>query len=305
MNRGSAFTSALVLAALSLALPASAQDRRDGRRSGERAAASQPAPRQEGARAVPRGGRDERANRPSDNRPAAAPESRPSPPPQASRRGDDNRPAAAPEARPSAPPQASRRGDDNRDYQPRAVPRPYARPDYRESDRGSSHRDDDRYYSSRPYSSGRVYARPYSRLYVRPYNFVPYRPYYFGRPYYSFRPRLSIGFGLWLGDPVPYPYGYLGTYRPRVYGYYPGEYGPSVSVYGGLSFDIQPSDADLFVDGEYAGTVGTFGPYAEPLTLTPGVHRIAVQRDGFRAMEWDVTIQPGQVIPYRGDMEEY
>ena len=75
---------------------------------------------------------------------------------------------------------------------------------------------------------------------------------------------------------------------------------PALQLYGGVSFDIQPSDADLFVDGEYVGSVGTFTPYGEPLTLWPGVHRIAIVRDGFRTMEWEVAVQPGQVIPYRG-----
>ena len=89
------------------------------------------------------------------------------------------------------------------------------------------------------------------------------------------------------------------------YGIEPYMAKPAVSVYGGVSFDIQPSDADLFIDGEYVGTVGTFSPTGEPLTLTPGEHRIAIQRDGYRPMEWDVTIEPGQVIPYRGVMERY
>ena len=106
----------------------------------------------------------------------------------------------------------------------------------------------------------------------------------------------------------PYPWAYFGTYVPRVYGSYgQGDYGqtyvgvaPAVQQYGGVSFDIQPADADLFVDGEYVGSVGTFTPYGEPLTLYPGVHRIAIVRDGFRSMEFEVAIQPGQVIPYRG-----
>ncbi len=167
------------------------------------------------------------------------------------------------------------------------------------------------------------YARPYhSRAYVRPPHYAPYRPYYFGHSYYSFRPYWNIGFGLWVGYTVPYPYTYFyAGYAPRVYGtyysttnYYSGSdyYGiepymakPAVSVYGGVSFDIQPSDADLFIDGEFVGTVGTFSPTGEPLTLTPGEHRIAIQRNGYRPMEWDVTIEPGQVIPYRGVMERY
>jgi hypothetical protein len=114
---------------------------------------------------------------------------------------------------------------------------------------------------------------------------------------------VHIGFGVWLGVSVPYPWAYFGTYRPRVYGYYSREYygaAPGMYQYGGLSFDIQPFDADLYVDGEYVGPVGTFTPYGEPLTLWPGVHHIAIVREGFRTMEWEVTVEPGRVIPYRG-----
>jgi hypothetical protein len=139
--------------------------------------------------------------------------------------------------------------------------------------------------------------------YVRPPHFQPYRPLYFSRPYYGFRPHVHIGFGGWLGVSVPYPWAYVGSYRPRVYGYYSRQYygvAPGMYQYGGLSFDIQPSDADLWVDGEYVGPVGTFTPYGEPLTLWPGVHHIAIVREGFRTMEWEVTVEPGRVIPYRG-----
>jgi hypothetical protein len=162
------------------------------------------------------------------------------------------------------------------------------------------------------------YGPYYSGPYVRPYDFRPCRPYVFSRPYYSFRARLNLGFGLWIGFTVPYPWSYFGDYRPRVYGYYndgyyggsyynDGYYGaaPGLQYYGGLSFDIQPSDADLWVDGEYVGMVETFTPYGEPLTLLPGVHRIAIVRQGFRTMEWDVTVEPGLVIPYRGVMEPW
>jgi hypothetical protein len=113
---------------------------------------------------------------------------------------------------------------------------------------------------------------------------------------------------VWLGVSVPYPWAYFGAYRPRVYGdNHRGYYGvaPGVRQYGGLSFDIQPADADLFIDGEYVGSVGTFTPYGEPLTLWPGVHRIAIVRTGFRTMEWEIAVQPGQVIPYRGMLAQW
>ncbi len=220
-------------------------------------------------------------------------------------------PAPRQEAQPRAVPrqEVQPRPVPRQDAQPRAVPRQDVRPQAREGGAPSYGHAVPRSYA-RPHYAQPNHGQPrYSRPYYsgRPYGYVPYRPYYFPRPYYSFHPHLSIGFGVWIGDPVPYPYGYLGTYTPPVYGYYPnGAYvGSSVSVYGGVSFDIQPSDAEAFVDGQYVGTVGDFGAYAAPLTLTPGQHHIMVQRDGFRPMEWDVVVQPGQVIPYRGAMQAY
>jgi hypothetical protein len=148
--------------------------------------------------------------------------------------------------------------------------------------------------------------RPYfSHNYARPYGWRPYYPYHFVRPYYVFSPWLSLGFGVWCGYPVPYPWVYLGDYQPTVFGADADDYQvvPGAPAYGGVSFDMQPSDANLFVDGQYIGVVGSFGPSNEPLTLEPGTHRIAIQREGYRPLEWDVTIEAGQVIPYRGALD--
>jgi hypothetical protein len=141
---------------------------------------------------------------------------------------------------------------------------------------------DRRYNYSRPY----VYA---PRSYVRPY---------------VFRPRLSIGFGIFAGFPVPYSYSY--GYPIEVYGYRaprgPVVVGPGSSLYGGVALDIEPYDADVFVDGSYAGRVQDFDGTTQPLTLVAGTHRIEVQAAGLAPLVFDVTVQPGQVIPYRGEL---
>src|SRR3954469_17387441 len=41
-------------------------------------------------------------------------------------------------------------------------------------------------------------------------------PVLFSQPYYTFRPRVSLGFGLWLGYPVRYT-SYYGYYNPYYY----------------------------------------------------------------------------------------
>ena len=124
-------------------------------------------------------------------------------------------------------------------------------------------------------------------------------PLHYNHPYYSFRPHVSLGFGLWAGYPVgwAYPFYYPPyPYYPN-YPYYPYPYpsepvGPGYSVappvdetpdttpdeavgtagvepdqsnLGGMSFEIVPSDAQVFVDGNYVGTVRQFTPITQPL----------------------------------------
>jgi hypothetical protein len=304
MTRKLICTSILAVAAVSVAAgTAWAQDREgNGRRreSGRAVQQGQAQRREAPPQAAPRlsGPRQQQAAAQTAPR---GDERRPYAVPRTTSRGTEGQSYSAPRVEPRAsrnaqPPLAreASRGGGAGQMAPRAAPRAYERPQssaYQQ--RGGSG------YSQ--YGGG--YGRYETRGYVRPPHFQPYRPLYFSRPYYGFRPHVHIGFGVWLGVTVPYPWAYFGTYRPRVYGYYDqGYYGvaPGMYQYGGLSFDIQPSDADLYVDGEYVGEVGTFTPYGEPLTLWPGVHRIAIVREGFRTMEWEVTVQPGQVIPYRG-----
>ena len=313
------YTAAAVAAALSLAVvPADAQDRRDrGRARAEQRGGGGGERQDGGRRAVPRASASRQqsparqAPRYEESRQAAAT-------PQAPQFNQGQRDQAAQggsrssQARVNSASQYTNGGRPAQRYSgAQTMPRGAGSGEQNQRAASRGYGSSGAYQSQGPrYDDRRGYAQPSSgygrysyRGYVRPPHFQPYRPYYFSRPYYGFRPHLHIGFGVWLGASVPYPWAYFGAYRPRVYGFYDrGYYGvaPAVQLYGGVSFDIQPSDADLYVDGEYVGTVGTFTPYGEPLTLYPGVHRIAIVRDGFRTMEFEVTVQPGQVIPYRG-----
>jgi hypothetical protein len=183
-------------------------------------------------------------------------------------------------------------------------------------------------------------------------------PVRFFRPYYAFRPRISLGFGLWAGFPIAYPsyYGYYDpyydpygyaypvasypaypppAYAPSAYppapyppsSYPPASYPPasyprsgyppsgSVDVdaqvpnqpnqanMGGVSFEVTPTTAEVFVDGQYLGTVGQFTATSQPLGLTPGRHHIEIRAAGYRTMALDADIVAGQVIPYQGTLE--
>jgi hypothetical protein len=145
----------------------------------------------------------------------------------------------------------------------------------------------------------RTYAPGYSPRYSPRYSRSYYVPFWQGRTYYrpyAFRPRFSIGFNIFAGYPVPYTY-------PYPYAYSVGR--PPASYYGGIVLEIEPVDAAVYVDGGYAGIVADFDGSRQPLTLTAGTHRIEVQEPGLAPLVFDVMVQPGQVIPYRGDLRPY
>jgi hypothetical protein len=168
----------------------------------------------------------------------------------------------------------------------RAVPRPAPRYDGR--DDWSHNRFDNNRFDSR--RDGRWSSRP-------PVVILAPRATRVYRPYYSFRPRVSIGFGLFVGFPVSYPT----WYDPFRYDNYYAYRGYR-SSYGGLSFDIRPLDTEIFVDGEYVGTADQFGPYDAPLTVFSGLHRVELYARGCQPVSFDLTVLGGQVIPYRGSL---
>jgi hypothetical protein len=213
-------------------------------------------------------------------------------------------------------------------------------------------------------------SRVYGGYGYRGYSYSGYGHGGFYRPYYAFRPRLSLGFGLWAGYPVAFPYYYGSPYAypypnpdpysysypsysdPSSYGYPappsgyqsqapanyppsgypsqgPGNYPPSgypsqgpanyppsgyppagnigvqpgAEASGGVSFQIDPTTAVVYVDGNAVGTVASFGPTSQPLALAPGRHHIEVRAPGYRTMVFDTDAVAGQVIPYQGTMQ--
>jgi len=161
----------------------------------------------------------------------------------------------------------------------------------------------------------------------------------FARPYYTFRPYTQIRSGLFLGFPVPfpaysyyvnpysYPYGAYYYSAPQTYPYIPAPpymgYGWPYSIaipnatpsappppatssttrVGGVSFEVTPADAAVFVDGVYVGTAGDFTPTTSPLSLAPGRHRFTLRALGYHSMEFDVDVVGGEVVPYQATLE--
>jgi hypothetical protein len=138
---------------------------------------------------------------------------------------------------------------------------------------------------------------------------APLRSFYY--PYYAYRPGLSLGFYGLYGYGYPYgyaspygAYGYSYGYYPPGYGYggygYSG-YGYEAGGYGGAAYGavrIQgaPRDAQVYVDGYYAGIVDDFDGAFQRLTLEDGAHQIEIRAPGIPPAAFDVNIQPGKTI---------
>lgn len=138
-------------------------------------------------------------------------------------------------------------------------------------------------YVVQPYVS-RSHARPYARRsYAVPYGYRPY----------GYRPGWSVN--LYFGAPRVYGYQAYGA-APPAYGYYPI---PSGLAYGSLRIVDAPRDAQVLVDGYYAGVADDYDGVFQHLNLEAGAHHIEIEADGYPVIEFDVRIQPGQSITYR------
>jgi len=155
-------------------------------------------------------------------------------------------------------------------------------------------------------SAPRSYGGRYdSRVYVNRGGYrAPLRSYYYPY-YYGYRPGLSIG----LGFGYPYYYGaygypYYGSYG---YGYSYGGYYPAYggygyvaprggySAYGGVRIQGAPRNAEVYVDGGYAGVVDDYDGVFQRLDLEPGSHEIEIRSNG-RPLTYDVNVTPGQTV---------
>jgi len=123
----------------------------------------------------------------------------------------------------------------------------------------------------------------------------------------------------YYGGYFPWGYaglGYLGGYYG---GYYGGGYGGSYydpydpgyqsgfsrsDESGGLRLKVKPSDATVYVDGYYVGTVNDFDGVFQKLTIEPGTHHVEVRAPGYETLSFDIQIEPSHTTTYRGELKK-
>jgi hypothetical protein len=147
--------------------------------------------------------------------------------------------------------------------------------------------------------------------YRGPRHYAPVHYDRWARQYYRWSPIRYAPWSLIYGSIGFSNYGFYGGFAPSTYhygynGYYgPGAYSPwQVSGYdfGGIRLRIRPRDAQVFVDGHYAGLVDDFDGTFQSLRLEAGGHKIEIHLPGFEDLELDVHVQPGRTITLEEQM---
>lgn len=127
---------------------------------------------------------------------------------------------------------------------------------------------------------------------------VYYHPSYYGYSPYYYNPYYYSGFH--FGYLAYSPWGW----SPAFYGYpYPvgGWVNPGYD-YGSIRIKVKHRDAEVYVDGYYAGTVDDFDGTFQSLKLEAGGYKVEIRKPGFETLYFDVHVQPDRTITYRGTM---
>jgi hypothetical protein len=112
--------------------------------------------------------------------------------------------------------------------------------------------------------------------------------------------RVFVGAGFyapfWAYDPW-YGYPFYGPYPyPYPYPYYAFDPGSSVRV------EVKPKQAEVYVDGYYAGVVDDFDGVFQRLPVYPGDHEIELYLDGYRTVKQHVYTSAGRTFKLKYQM---
>jgi hypothetical protein len=162
-------------------------------------------------------------------------------------------------------------------------------------------------YPGRPgggyYRGGASHHGGYSnRVVVAPYPYYAY-PYYYPYAYSSFYGGFydsywygGVGFGAAWGP--GWGPGWGGAY----YGGYPAyAYGRGFD-FGRLRLQVGQRDAEVFIDGSYAGKVDDFDGRFQGLQLETGAYKVEIRKPGWETLAFDVRVTPDRTTTYKAEM---
>ena len=140
--------------------------------------------------------------------------------------------------------------------------------------------------------------RSHRRLPVRPVVVAaaPVTVLAYGRPFYASGGYAGwySGWYNWYGLPpahfhgYPYPYPY-----PRFHRHYTSA----------ARIEVEPRDAEVYVDGYFVGVVDDFDGWLQRLTVLPGERELTIYREGYRTFRQQVLFRPGATLKIEQALE--
>jgi hypothetical protein len=122
----------------------------------------------------------------------------------------------------------------------------------------------------------------------RRYRYYRYYPFWRAYPYWGGYYAYPAFYGDFYGAPYPYS---------RVY------YGYSDRAPSALRIEVKPEEAEVYVDGYFAGNVDEFDGFFQRLNLTPGAHDVVIWLEGYRTIHEKLYLSPGGSYKIRRVME--
>jgi len=134
------------------------------------------------------------------------------------------------------------------------------------------------------------------------------------------RPRVAVARPVVVSRPTVFVGGYYYPtfYRaslwyepwgPSFYGYGPFYY--QYPIYGPRRYDgsgsvrvqVSPNEAEVFVDGYFAGRVDDFDGVFQRLNIEPGEHQVEIHLAGYRPFQQRFYLQPGKSFSIKHTLE--
>jgi PEGA domain-containing protein len=112
-------------------------------------------------------------------------------------------------------------------------------------------------------------------------------------------PRRVVVVSGFYADPFWYDPWYEAQWGPYPYPY-PYRFANADSA---VKLEVKPKEAEVYVDGYYAGIVDDFDGVFQRLRVPPGEHEIEIYLDGYRAVHQKVYLTPDNTFKIKYQME--
>jgi hypothetical protein len=73
---------------------------------------------------------------------------------------------------------------------------------------------------------------------------------------------------------------------------------------GHLRLSIEPADASVYLDGRFVGTADELSSLSAGLLVDPGEHTLSVVRPGHKAVDRELTVDPGEELEVEVELED-